>query len=91
MERVVQQMETKGKQIHVIRDHMKKLKEKKKIAKRKEKNEITVGGSQEVEVVTTIRTKGNKSPEVKTNPKLDMLKKVQKLQSTLRKDDLNWE
>jgi len=107
LERVVERMETKGKQIHVIRDHIKTIKGKQKRIKPKhEKSEkeaknqnlITVNNGQEVEVVTTIRTKDPKrisattttTTSNKVNSNREMLRNVQKLQTTLRKDDLKW-
>lgn len=102
-------METKGKQIHVIRDHIKTMKGKQKrvkpkheksVKEGKNQNLITVNNGQEVEVVTTIRTKDPKrisattttatTTSNKVNSNREMLRNVQKLQTTLRKDDLKW-
>lgn len=88
-------METKGRQINMIREHMRThLSKSRKKSQRKAdgtKNRLNINGPQEVEVVTTIRTKGNK--HCSENPgqtKREVLHKVQKLQTTLRKDDLKW-
>ena len=51
----------------------------------------------EVEVTTTIRTKGSNVGSLHIRPKsgrqvsLNVLKDMKKLQTTLRKDDLKWE
>lgn len=88
-------MEIKGRQINMIREHMRThLNKSRKKSQRKAdstKNHLNINGPQEVEVVTTIRTKGNKhSSENPTQTKREVLHKVQKLQTTLRKDDLKW-
>ncbi|XP_057307543.1 centrosomal protein of 57 kDa-like [Hydractinia symbiolongicarpus] len=93
VERIVQKMETKGKQIHVIRDHLKKLKELSKSKKKTtSKDQYALYRSPDAGGVgTTNQTKGGEQTVSKKNVNLDMLKKVRKLQTTLRKDDLNWE
>lgn len=54
-------------------------------------------GNGEVEVTTTIRTKGSNVGKVQVRPhsghkvSLNVLKDMKKLQTTLRKDDLKWE
>ena len=88
-------METKGRQINMIREHMRthlnKSRKKSQGKADSTKNRLNINESQEVEVVTTIRTKGNKhSGENPMQTKRDVLHKVQKLQTTLRKDDLKW-
>lgn len=89
----MQKMETKGKQIHVIRDHLKKLKDLSKSKKKTTpKDQYALYRSPDAGGVgTTNRTKGGEQTASKKSVNLDMLKKVRRLQTTLRKDDLNWE
>lgn len=109
-------MEAKGKQIAMIRHHMKVETESPPSTARSPLHTSphhTGGrlkiGPQEIEVVTTIRAPpptttsrsarrndGASPPatavmETKRNAHLDLLRKVQKLQYTLQKDDLQWD
>lgn len=91
LDRVIERMETKGKQINTIRDLLKNTPATSARSANGVNNRISVG-SGEVEVVTTIRSARRKSAlDVKTNKNLEFLKDVKKLQYTLQKDDLKWE
>ena len=99
LDRLVARMETKGEQIAILKEH-----ERRHRCKNDTKNLRSVKhkGS-EVEVVTTIKTKDSTPKSAKrdcrvskgehspSNRNLEFLKKVQKLQGTLRQDDLSWD
>ncbi len=107
LDRLVARMETKGEQIAILKQHERKPSQQKKSkndAHNNHKRSLSLKGS-EVEVVTTIKTK-SKTPkseprrcrtstnEMRLNKKpnnLEVFKKVQKLQGTLRQDDLSWD
>lgn len=95
--KIIRKMESKGQQISTIREF---LESSTNLPQRKSfhgsNNRVTLG-SQEIEVVTTIRAPKNGRPstasavELRTNKNLELLKKAQKLQCQLQKNDLKWE
>lgn len=89
-DKATERMEAKAKQIRIIQDHLEKVQtaenDKKRQRRRKNSASKTKRTVPAVEVASTSR----RSPELKANPNLDMLKKVKKLQTTLCKDDLKW-
>ncbi|XP_064627718.1 centrosomal protein of 57 kDa-like isoform X2 [Lineus longissimus] len=104
LEALVGRMEAKGEQIGRLKRHQQGLQDKKKKRKPKAKkvraktavrhycpnNEN--GG--EVQVTTTIKTKGQSVQQLRMSSRdsnLKMLKDMKKLQTTLRMDDLSWD
>jgi len=99
LDRLVARMETKGEQIAILKEHERRHRRKNDIQNRRS---IKHKGS-EVEVVTTIKTKDgtpksaqreHRASKVESSPSnrnLEIFKKVQKLQGTLRQDDLSWD
>uniref|UniRef100_A0A7M5WZE8 Uncharacterized protein n=1 Tax=Clytia hemisphaerica TaxID=252671 RepID=A0A7M5WZE8_9CNID len=95
---IYDKLESKGKQISMIREVLKSSPQS-KVAPTGASKQHTSGGKlrlgpQEIEVVTTIRAPTKTSTarsETKGNTNLDLLKKVRKLQYTLQKEDLKWD
>ena len=59
-----------------------------------ETKHLSVRRGEEVEVVTTVKTKTprrNEQPTSVVKQNLDILKGMKKLQTSLRKDDLSWD
>lgn len=101
LDHLVARMEAKGEQIGRLRRHQQVLlKKKKQAAKPRPKSagapsSVTNG---EVEVTTTIKTKGRGAGTVNVRPvsasgkaSLNFLKDMKKLQTSLRREDINWE
>ena len=98
LDRLVARMETKGEQISALKGHQRKhieqKRERKESRNHKHQRSLSLKGT-DVEVITTIKTK-SKTPTTelrtsKSQQNLEVLKKVKKLSSTLRKDDLSWD
>ena len=96
-------METKCEQIAILKEHARRhLEKNRRKIDTPTRRSVKLKGS-EVEVVTTIKTKDGTPKTVKRNcrtPKnevspsnrnLEIFKKVQKLQGSLKKDDLSWD
>ena len=104
LERLVGRMETKGEQIAILKEHERKhLQNKRRKSDVPNRRIVTSKGS-EIEVVTTIKTKGDtpktetrlskaprSEPRMPNRSNLDVFKRVQKLQGTLRQGDLSWD
>ncbi|XP_066912494.1 centrosomal protein of 57 kDa-like [Clytia hemisphaerica] len=95
---IYNKLESKGKQISMIREVLKSSPQSKVAPTAASKQHTSSGklrlGPQEIEVVTTIRAPTKTSTarsETKGNTNLDLLKKVRKLQYTLQKEDLKWD
>ncbi|XP_078340542.1 centrosomal protein of 57 kDa-like isoform X1 [Crassostrea virginica] len=104
LDALVTRMEGKSQQISKIRRHQSKLDQKKKKKKTSDPSrQRSVSANAyshqngEVEVTTTIKTRGGSAGMVQVRPtsarevSLNVLKDMKKLQTTLRKDDLTWE
>ncbi|XP_074661518.1 centrosomal protein of 57 kDa-like isoform X2 [Tubulanus polymorphus] len=102
METLVQRMEAKDNQITRLKQHRDKVKGKpkkrkvkktKNVVKRTALTERLLDANGEVEVTTTIKTKGRPVHSAITprNNQLKLLKDVKKLQTALRKDDISWD
>ncbi|OWF45927.1 centrosomal protein of 57 kDa-like isoform X2 [Mizuhopecten yessoensis] len=107
LDSLVGRMESKSQQISKVRKHQEKLDLKKKKKKSsdyskkmqrpKSANTDYTQTASEVEVTTTIKTKGRGAGLVHVRPSsgrevsLNVLKDMRKLQTTLRRDDLHWE
>lgn len=102
LERLVTRMETKGEQIAILKEHERRhLKRNRRRTESPARRNVKLKGS-EVEVVTTIKTKDVTPKKTLVNCRtsqneispstrnLELLKRVQKLQGTLRQDDLSW-
>ncbi|XP_013403341.1 centrosomal protein of 57 kDa isoform X1 [Lingula anatina] len=106
LDHLVARMEAKGDQIARLKKHQENLQEL-RLKKKKKKprpqsappSQYTTNGSSsgEVQVTTTIKTKGHGAgkihavPTAGTRAALNLLKDMRKLQTSLRKDDLSWE
>ncbi|NXX91003.1 CE57L protein, partial [Centropus bengalensis] len=93
---LVEQMEIKGKQIPKLKEHqvMQKLKRKTQKLKQGAAHVKLKCGDQKKanEIAVTMRESMSKScPAPRSRNSLQLLKSVQKLQSTLKKDDIVWE
>lgn len=104
LDALVTRMEGKSQQISKIRRHQNKLDQKKKKKKSVDPSKQRSASANaychqngEVEVTTTIKTRGRSAGVVHVRPSsarevsLNVLKDMKKLQTTLRKDDLTWE
>ncbi|XP_071136170.1 centrosomal protein of 57 kDa-like isoform X4 [Mytilus edulis] len=107
MEAKSQQISKVRKHQQKLEEKKKKMKKRPNSAKQIDSKETTPrtksscsnysSGNGEVEVTTTIRTKGSNVGKVQVRPhsghkvSLNVLKDMKKLQTTLRKDDLKWE
>ncbi|KAM6086309.1 centrosomal protein CEP57L1 isoform 2-T3 [Theristicus caerulescens] len=94
---LVKQMEIKGEQISKLKKHqatVPKLKRKtQKLKQGAAHVKLKCGDQKEAkEIAVTVRERMSKScPGQKSRSSLQLLKNVQKLQSTLKKDDIVWE
>ncbi|XP_009892172.1 PREDICTED: centrosomal protein CEP57L1 [Charadrius vociferus] len=94
---LVKQMEIKGEQISKLKKHqatVQKLKRKTQKLKQEAAHvKLKCGDQKEAkEIAVTVRKSMSKScPGQKSRSSLQLLKSVQKLQSTLKKDDIMWE
>ncbi|NXH79175.1 CE57L protein, partial [Hydrobates tethys] len=94
---LVKKMEIKGEQISKLKKHqatVQKLKRKtQKLKQGAAHVKIKCGGQKEAkEIAVTVRESMSKPcPGQKSRSSLQLLKNVQKLQSTLKKDDIMWE
>ncbi|XP_071954896.1 centrosomal protein of 57 kDa-like [Antedon mediterranea] len=102
LEQLVIRMEAKGEQIAKLKRHKSKaLESKKKTKKRAISRSSSVSipsssNSAEVQVITTVKTKGSRVQPitVKNQPPRQnktLLRDIQTLQTTLRRDDVCWE
>ncbi|XP_061171155.1 centrosomal protein of 57 kDa-like isoform X1 [Saccostrea echinata] len=104
LDALVTRMESKSQQISKIRRHQNKIDQKKKKKKTVDPSKRRSASANayshqngEVEVTTTIKTRGRSAGVVHVQPtnarevSLNVLKDMKKLQTTLRKDDLAWE
>ena len=105
LDTLVARMEAKGEQIARLRRHQHRSSQKRDkrrvksaVAKRHHVGESEVDG--EVEVTTTIRTRGKGVGSVMVRPgagtnraqgSLNLFKDLKKIQTTLRKDDISWD
>ncbi|KAF1664889.1 Centrosomal protein CEP57L1, partial [Aptenodytes patagonicus] len=93
---LVKQMEIKGEQISKLKKHQATV-QKLKIKTQKLKQgaahvKLKCGDQKEKKIAVTVRESMSKScPGQKSRSSLQLLKNVQKLQSTLKKDDIMWE
>ncbi|XP_074943518.1 centrosomal protein CEP57L1 [Phalacrocorax aristotelis] len=94
---LVKQMEVKGEQIHKLKKHqatVQKLKRKtQKLKQGAAAVKLKCGDQKEAkEIAVTVRENMSKTcPGQKSRSSLQLLKNVQKLQSTLKKGDIMWE
>ncbi|XP_078258858.1 centrosomal protein of 57 kDa-like isoform X2 [Rhinoraja longicauda] len=98
LEALVKRMEAKGDQIAKVRKHQASLKKFQEKVRKKH----SAGGAtnqkkthaSEVQVTTTVTTKGKDAVKVqpgnKSKGSLCLLRDMQTIQTTLRKDDVNW-
>ncbi|XP_066275765.1 centrosomal protein of 57 kDa-like isoform X2 [Branchiostoma lanceolatum] len=101
LEQLVRRMEAKGEQIAKLRKHKMQLKKHKSKPRSADVKSVAIPMTEhasEVQVVTTVTTKGNGAAPIKVvrNPgqvevKRRMLKDMQTLQTSLRRDDLYWD
>ncbi|XP_069746884.1 centrosomal protein of 57 kDa-like isoform X2 [Narcine bancroftii] len=101
LEALVKRMEAKGDQISKVRKHQASLKKfqetsRKKHSARAMTNQKITRGANEVQITTTVTTKGKDASAIKVQPRnkakgsLCLLRDMQTLQTTLRKDDIQW-
>lgn len=97
LEALVKRMEAKGDQIAKVRKHQASLKFQEKVRKRHSAGGATnqkKTHASEVQVTTTVTTKGKDAVKVRQGNKnkgsLCLLRDMQTIQTTLRKDDVNW-
>ncbi|XP_067842470.1 centrosomal protein of 57 kDa-like isoform X2 [Heptranchias perlo] len=101
LEALVKRMEAKGDQIAKVRKHQASLKKFQQTMRKK--HSASGGASQkrtrnanEVQVTTTVTTRGKDASSIKVRPgnksmgSLCLLRDMQTLQTTLRKDDVSW-
>ncbi|XP_059687604.1 centrosomal protein CEP57L1 [Gavia stellata] len=94
---LVKQMEIKGEQISKLKNHqatVQKLKRKtQKLKQETAHDKLKCGDKKKAkEIAVTVRESMSKScPGQKSRSSLQLLKNVQKLQSSLKKDDIMWE
>lgn len=104
LDQLVTRMEQKGQQIAKLKRHQEQLAEKKSVKKgsKRPKSSKRTGSSAkstesgEVQVITTVRTKGRGAGPVRVGTTqrkkdLQMLRDMQTLQTSLRKDDVSWD
>ncbi|XP_019629282.1 PREDICTED: centrosomal protein of 57 kDa-like isoform X12 [Branchiostoma belcheri] len=101
LEQLVKRMEAKGEQIAKLRKHKTQLKKDRSRSRSADMKSVAIPLSDqtsEVQVVTTVTTKGSGAAPVRVvrNPgqvevKRKMLKDMQTLQTSLRRDDLYWD
>ncbi|CAH1225584.1 CEP57 [Branchiostoma lanceolatum] len=101
LEQLVRRMEAKGEQIAKLRKHKMQLKKHKSKPRSADVKSVAIPMTEhasEVQVVTTVTTKGSGAAPIKVvrNPgqvevKRRMLKDMQTLQTSLRRDDLYWD
>ncbi|XP_035686760.1 centrosomal protein of 57 kDa-like isoform X3 [Branchiostoma floridae] len=101
LEQLVKRMEAKGEQIAKLRKHKMQLKKHKPRPRSADVKSVAIPLSEqasEVQVVTTVTTKGGGAAPIRVvrNPgqvevKRRMLKDMQTLQTSLRRDDLYWD
>ncbi|XP_059820631.1 centrosomal protein of 57 kDa-like isoform X1 [Hypanus sabinus] len=101
LETLVKRMEAKGDQIAKVRKHQASLKKFQDTMRKKHSaggmtSQRKTRGVNEVQVTTTVTTKGKDASAIKVRPgnktkgNLCLLRDMQTLQTTLRKDDVNW-
>ncbi|XP_058887076.1 centrosomal protein of 57 kDa-like [Acipenser ruthenus] len=100
LESLVKRMEAKGDQIAKVHRHQGQL-EKLKSSQRKHSSDgrgsRRVSGVGEVKVTTTVTTRGKSAGQIKVKPgekskdSLRLLRDMQTLQTSLRKDDIHWD
>ncbi|XP_072119520.1 centrosomal protein of 57 kDa-like isoform X1 [Mobula birostris] len=101
LETLVKRMEAKGDQIAKVRKHQASLKKFQDTMRKKHSaggmtSQRKTRGVNEVQVTTTVTTKGKDASTIKVRPgnktkgNLCLLRDMQTLQTTLRKDDVNW-
>ncbi|XP_078699718.1 centrosomal protein of 57 kDa-like isoform X8 [Branchiostoma floridae x Branchiostoma belcheri] len=101
LEQLVKKMEAKGEQIAKLRKHKTQLKKDRSRSRSADMKSVAIPLSDqtsEVQVVTTVTTKGSGAAPIRVvrNPgqvevKRKMLKDMQTLQTSLRRDDLYWD
>ncbi|MBN3278874.1 CEP57 protein, partial [Polyodon spathula] len=100
LESLVKRMEAKGDQIAKVHRHQGQL-EKLKKSQRKHSGDgrgsRSGNGVGEVKVTTTVTTRGKSAGQIKVKPgekskdSLRLLRDMQTLQTSLRKDDIHWD
>ena len=90
-DRIVERMEAKGRQISIIQEHLDKVQASQVASGRKppRKQKTSKSSATNSSGGDTARTTPA-GAERKVNEKLDIYKKVKKIQSTLCKGDLKW-
>ena len=97
LEELVIDMENKGEQIAILKRHYANRKEKRKNIKKKtsRKSANRKDNIDEVEVVTTMRSRNPTEDKIHNNTKpldsLQLLRDMKVLQNNLRKGDLSWD
>lgn len=101
LDQLVTRMELKGQQISKLKRHQEKLSAKrtkttKASPKRSKGQSKKESGDSEVQVITTVRTKGRGARPIRVDrnqrqQNVKMLRDMQTLQTSLRKDDLSWD
>ncbi|XP_071819395.1 centrosomal protein of 57 kDa-like [Apostichopus japonicus] len=102
LDHLVARMELKGQQISKLKRHQEQLSEKKTRktralpTKSKGQSNKKQSGDSEVQVITTVRTKGRGARPISVEGNqmqrgVRMLRDMQTLQTSLRRDDLSWD
>ncbi|XP_048699832.1 centrosomal protein of 57 kDa isoform X2 [Caretta caretta] len=101
LEALVRRMEAKADQISKVRKHRTRLEKLKKECKSKkscaDETRDSRSGVSEVKVTTTVTTRGKDAGPIKVKPgersrkNLQLLRDMQSIQTSLQKDDINWD
>ncbi|EMP36145.1 Centrosomal protein of 57 kDa [Chelonia mydas] len=101
LEALVRRMEAKADQISKVRKHWTRLEKLKKECKSKkscaDETRDSRSGVSEVKVTTTVTTRGKDAGPIKVKPgeksrkNLQLLRDMQSIQTSLQKDDINWD
>lgn len=97
LEELVIDMENKGEQIAILKRHYASYKDKRKNIKKKpsRKNANRKDNIDDVEIVTTMRSRNPTEDKVHSSAKqldsLQLLRDMKVLQNNLRKGDLSWD
>ena len=99
LQKLSEHLEVKAEQIGVVKKQIKcrSRKTRRECEGNKSMARLSMQRDGEVEVTTTVRTRGQTTPGARTGsagpitPSLGFLKKMRSLQSTLQQDDLAWD
>ncbi|XP_029458235.1 centrosomal protein of 57 kDa [Rhinatrema bivittatum] len=103
LEDLVKRMEVKGNQIYKVRRYHARIEKLKKESNHKTSSDVqirdcrTLKGGHEVKITTIVTARGKESAIAKVKPgensrkSLQLLKDMQTLQTSLRKDDISWD